>query len=63
MMYVIVLINTSRHAFNSMVGRGLRSQDVLGGDLIIFLTSAVVAGSNDNLVVESKHLQRLEYDL
>ena len=41
MMSVIGLINTSKHAFCSMVGSGSRSQDLL------FLTSAVVAGSND----------------
>ena len=34
-------------AFNSMVGSGSRSQDLLGDDMIIFLTSVVVAGSND----------------
>ena len=45
-MYVIGIINTSRHAFNSMVGRGSRSQGVLGDDMVIFLTSAVVAGTN-----------------
>ena len=37
MVSVIGLINTSRHAFSSMVG----------DDMIIFLISAVVAGSND----------------
>ena len=47
MVSVIGLINTSRHAFRSMVGTGSRSQDLLGDDMIIFLTSAVVAGSND----------------
>ena len=46
-MSVIGLIKTSRHAFSSMVENGLRSQDLLGDDMIIFLTSAVVAGSND----------------
>ena len=30
-----------------MVGSGSRSQDLLGDDMIIFLTSVVVAGSND----------------
>ena len=47
MMYVTGIINTSRHAFNSMVGSGSRSQDLLGDDKIIFLTSVVVAGSNE----------------
>ena len=46
-MSVIGLIKTSRHAFSSTVGSGSRSQDLLGDDMIIFLTSAVVAGSND----------------
>ena len=45
-MFVIGLINTSLHAFSSMVGSGSRSQDLLG-NMIIFLTSAVVAGSTD----------------
>ena len=40
-MSVIGLIKTSRHAFSSTVGSG-SSQD-----MTIFLTSAVVAGSND----------------
>ena len=44
---VIGLIKTSRHAFCSTVGSGSRPQDLLGDDLIIFRTSAVVAGSND----------------
>ena len=44
MISVIDLINTSRHAFSSMVGSGSSSQDLLGDDMIIFLTSAVVAG-------------------
>ena len=47
MMSVIGLINTSKHAFNSMVGIGSRSHNLLGDDMIIFLTSVVVAGSND----------------
>ena len=47
MVSVIGLINTSRHAFSGMVGSGSRSQDLLGDNMIIFLTSAVVAGSND----------------
>ena len=47
MMSVIGLINTSRHAFSSNVGIGSRSHDLLGDDMIIFLTSVVVAGSND----------------
>ena len=47
MMYVIGLINTSRHAFSSMVGTGSMSQDLLGDDMIIFLISVAVAGSND----------------
>ena len=47
-MSVIGLIKTSRHAFSSMAGSGSRSQDLLGDDdMIIFLTSVVVAGSND----------------
>ena len=46
-MSVIGLIKTSRHAFSSTVGSGSRSQDLLGDDMVIFLTSAVVAGSND----------------
>ena len=46
-MSVIGLINTSLHAFNSMVGSGSIPQDLLGDDMIIFLTSAVVAGSTD----------------
>ena len=49
-----------------MVGSGSRSQDLLGDDIIIFLTSTVVAGSNDaveNVVVESKHLQCMGCDL
>ena len=67
-MYVIGLIQTSRHAFSNTVGSGSRSQDLLGDDMIIFLTSAVVAGSNDagsneNLVVKSQHLQCLRCDL
>ena len=47
MMSVIGLVNTSRHAFSNMVGIGSRSQDLLGDDMIIFLTSVVVASSND----------------
>ena len=47
MMSVICLINASRHAFSSMVGSGSRSQDLLGNDMIICITSAFVAGSND----------------
>ena len=47
MIFVIGLINTSRHAFSSMVGIGSRSHDLLGDDMMIFLTSVVVAGSND----------------
>ena len=47
MMSVIGLINTSRLAFSSIVGSGSRSQDLLGDDITIFLTSAVVAGSSD----------------
>ena len=46
-MSVIGILKTSKHAFNSMVGSGSRSQDLLGDDMIIFLTSVVVAGSND----------------
>ena len=46
-MSVIGLIKRSRYAFSSMVGSGSRSQDLLGDDMIIFLTSVVVAGSND----------------
>ena len=46
-MYVIGLINMSRHAFSSVVESGSRSQDLDGDDRIMFLTSAVVAGSND----------------
>ena len=45
-MSVIGLIKMSRHAFSSMVGSGSRSQDLLGDDMIIFLTSVVVVGSN-----------------
>ena len=47
MMHVIGLIKTSRHAFSSMVGSRSISQDLLGEDMIIFLISAVVAGSKD----------------
>ena len=47
MISVIGLINTSRHAFSSMVGIGSRSHDLLGDHMMIFLTSVVVAGSND----------------
>ena len=47
MMSVIGLINASRYAFSSMIGSGSISQDLLGDDMIILLTSAVVAGSND----------------
>ena len=39
MMYVIGLINTSRHAFWSM--------DLLGNDMIMFFTSVIVARLND----------------
>ena len=39
MMYVIGLINTSRHAF--------RHTGLLGNDMIMFLTSVIVAGLND----------------
>ena len=46
-MFVICLINASMHAFRSMVGRVSISQDLLGDDMIICLTSAVVTGSND----------------
>ena len=46
-MSVIGIIKASRHASNSMVGSGSRSQDLLGDDMVIFLTSVVVAGSND----------------
>ena len=37
-MSVIGAIKTSRHAFNSTVGSGSKSQDLLGDDMIIFLT-------------------------
>ena len=47
MISVIGLINMPRHAFSSMVGIGSRSHDLLGDDMMIFLTSVVVAGSND----------------
>ena len=47
MMFVFGLINTPRHAFRSMVGNGSRSQDLLGNDMILFLTSVIVAGLND----------------
>ena len=30
-----------------MVGGGSRSQDLLGNDVIIFVTSLIVAGTND----------------
>ena len=43
MMSVIGLIKTSRHAVSSMVGNGSRSQDLLGDNMTIFRTSAVVA--------------------
>ena len=46
-MYRIGITKTSRHAFSSMVGSGSRSQDILGDDMIICLTSMVVAGSNN----------------
>ena len=46
-MSVIGLIKMSRHAFSSIVGSWLRSHDLLGDDMVIFLTSAVVASSND----------------
>ena len=46
-MSVIGLIKASRHVFSSMVGSGSKSQDLLGDDMIIFLTSVVVAGSSD----------------
>ena len=46
-MYVIGLVKTSQHAFSSTGGSGSRSHDLLGDDMIIFLTSAVVAGSKD----------------
>ena len=46
-MYIIGIINTSWHAFRSMVGGGSRSQDLLGDDMIIFLISLIVAASND----------------
>ena len=47
MMSVFCLISTSRHAFKSMVWSGSRSQDLLRNDMIIVLTSAIVAGLND----------------
>jgi len=47
MMSVIDLINASRHAFRSMVGSGLRSHDLLGYNMIIFLTSAIVVALKD----------------
>ena len=45
-MFVIGIIITSRPAFVSMMGSGLRSLGLrlLGEDMIIFLTSAIVAG-------------------
>ena len=42
--FVIGLINESRHAFNSVVGNGLRSHHLFGEDIIIVLTSSTVAG-------------------
>ena len=62
-MSVIGLIKTSRHAFSSTVGSGSRSQNILGDDMIIFLTSAVQTMRVENLVVESQHLQCLRCDL
>ena len=47
MMSVIGLINMSTHAFMSIVGSASRSQDLLGNNMIISLTSAIVAGFND----------------
>ena len=46
MMSVIGLIDSSIYAFRSMVGSGSRSQDLLGDNMIICLTSAIVAGLN-----------------
>ena len=42
--FVIGLISESRHAFNSVVGNGSRSHDLFGEEMIIFLTSSIVAG-------------------
>ena len=47
MISVMGLSNVSRHAFNIMVGSGSKSQDLFGEDIIMFLTSSTVAGSND----------------
>ena len=54
MIYAIGLIKTSRHAFSSMVGSGSRTQDLLGDDRIIFLTSAIVAGSYARCLLRTK---------
>ncbi len=45
--FVISPISVSRHAFSSIVGNGSSAQDLFGEDIIIFLTSSTVAGSND----------------
>ena len=47
--FIIIIIrpnNKSRHASSSMVGNGLRSRNLFG-DLIVFLTSPIVAGVNE----------------
>ena len=57
------IINPSRHAFSRMVGSGLRAQDLLGDDMIIFLILAAVTMRVENLVADNQRLQYLEYDL
>ena len=56
MMSVVGLINTSRHAFSSMVGSGSISQDLLEDDMIeqLWLVQTMRV---ENLVVDSQHLQ------
>ena len=57
-MYVIGLIKTSRHAFSNTVGNGPRSHDLRGDDIIIFLTSAVVACECVRLILSLKLLEK-----
>ena len=47
MMSIIGQHFTSMHAFRCIVDSWSRLKDLLGDDMIIFFTSAIMAGSND----------------
>ena len=39
---IVIMGKVSRHAFSNVVGNGSQSQDLIGDDMIIFLTSSTV---------------------